>query len=70
MAGFNYTGLRMKRLPHALFGHTVRGERGDLVCHSVHFFDSHFGCQQQLQVLLYKDKDMGDSYTHDLQLLE
>lgn len=23
MAGLNYTGSRMKRLPHALFGHTV-----------------------------------------------
>lgn len=33
MAGLNCTGLRMKHLPHALFGH--RWERSDLICHFV-----------------------------------
>ena len=33
MAGLNRTGLRMKRLPHALFGHNV-DEKG-VICHFV-----------------------------------
>ena len=46
-------GLRMKRLPHALFGHTVDERR------LIWFVNSYFECQHQLQVLLFREKDIG-----------